>query len=376
MVDPRETQLAELLVDYSVGLEAGENVCLLTDSTQALPLFREVYKTVIVRGGYPYPHVELDPHVGFEGMDYTWMKHASDEQLRHLSRIRFEEMKAMDAYVRIGAPANKVDLAGIDPKRIAMRRRTTKPILDERLRKKWVVTRFPAPSMAQAASMSTEDFADFFYNACLIDWGAQSKIQEGIKEKFESGKVVRILGDETDLYLGIEGRKVKKCIGECQYNQDLQRFEGANMPDGEVYFGPVEDFTHGYIKYTYPYNMQGQKIDGISLTFEHGKIVEFKAETNQKALASLLNTDDGACRLGECGIGTNPGITRFMDELLFDEKILGTVHVTPGNSYEGRGVNKSAIHADIVKDLRPERGGGELQVDGEVVQKNGKWTFI
>jgi aminopeptidase len=148
------------------------------------------------------------------------------------------------------------------------------------------------------------------------------------------------------------------------------------MPDGEVYFGPVEDFTHGYIKYTYPYNMQGQKIDGISLKFEHGKIVEFKADTNQKALASLLNTDDGARRLGECGIGTNPGITRFMDELLFDEKILGTVHVTPGNSYEGRGVNKSAIHADIVKDLRPEHGGGELQVDGEVVQKNGKWTFI
>ena len=376
MVDPRETQLAKLLVDYSIGLEAGENVCLLTDSVQTLPLFREVYRTVIVRGGYPYPHIELDPHVGFEGMDYTWMKHASDGQLRHLSRIRFAEMKAMDAYIRIGAPANKVDLAGIDPERIAMRRRTTKSILDERLRKKWVVTRFPAPSMAQAANMATEDFADFFYNACLIDWGAQSKIREGIKEKFESGKVVRILGDETDLYLGIDGRKVKKCIGKCQYHQDLQRFEGANMPDGEVYFGPVEDFTHGYIKYTYPYNMQGQKIDGIFLRFDHGKIVEFKAETNQKALASLLNTDDGARRLGECGIGTNPGITRFMDELLFDEKILGTVHVTPGNSYEGRGVNKSAIHADIVKDLRLEHGGGELQVDGEVVQKNGKWTFI
>ncbi len=149
MVDPRETQLAELLVDYSIGLEAGENVCLLTDSIQALPLFREVYKTVIVRGGYPYPHVELDTHVGFEGMDYTWMKHASDEQLRHLSRIRFAEMKAMDAYIRIGAPASKVDMAGIDPERIAMRRRTTRPILDERLRKKWVATRFPAPSMAK-----------------------------------------------------------------------------------------------------------------------------------------------------------------------------------------------------------------------------------
>ncbi len=376
MVDPRDTKLAELLVDYSIGLKPGENVCLLTDSIQTMPLLREVYKTIIIGGGYPYPHVELDPHIGFEGMDYTWMKHASEEQLKNLSQIRFNEMKAMDAYIRIGGPANKVDLAGVDPERIALRRRTTKPILDERLRKKWVVTRYPTPSMAQAANMSTEDFAEFFYNACLVDWSEQDKIQERIKEVFEKGKVVRILGDETDLYLSIEGRKMKECIGKCQYNPDLERFEGANMPDGEIYFGPVEDFTHGYIKYTYPYNMQGQKIEGIFLRFEHGKIVEFKAERNQKALDSLLNTDDGARRLGECGIGTNPNITNFMDELLFDEKILGTVHITPGRSYEGHGYNKSAIHADIVKDLRPNYGGGEIQVDGEVVQENGKWTFI
>jgi aminopeptidase len=376
LADPRETKLAELLVDYSIGLEPGENVCLLTDSVQTLPLFSEVYKIIIIRGGYPYPHIALDPHIGFEGMDYTWMKYTSDGQLQHLSQIRFDEMRAMDAYIRIGAPANKVDLAGIDPERIALRRRTTKSILDERLRKKWVATRFPTPALAQAANMSTEDFADFFYHACLIDWNEQNRLQDAIKQRFDRGKVVRILGEETDLYLQIEGRKVKKCVGNCEYNQELQRFEGTNMPDGEIFFGPVEDYTHGYIKYTYPYNMQGQRIDGIFLKFEHGKIVEFTAEKNQKALTALLNTDDGARRLGECGIGTNPGITQFMDELLFDEKILGTVHITPGSSYEGRGLNESAIHADIVKDLRLEYGGGEIQIDGETVQKNGNWTFV
>ena len=375
MVDPRDTQLADLLVNYSVHLKEGENVYLLTDSIDTLPLFTEVYKKAVIAGGNPYPHILLDTQVSYEALDYTFMKHASDKQLKHLSELKLNEMQAMNAYIRIGGPANKQDLAGIDPDRIALRKRTTKPILDERLRKKWVVTRYPTPAMAQAANMSTEDFATFFYSACLIDWTKQAKTQEAIKRTLEKGKVVRILGEDTDLHLSIEGRKVKKCIGKCEYNPDLKRFEGANMPDGEVFFGPVEDFTHGYIKYTYPYNKEGKKIDGIALKFEHGKIVEYKAETNQKALESLLNTDDGARRLGELGIGTNAGITKFMDELLFDEKILGTVHVTPGNSYEGRGLNKSAIHADIVKDLRPEFGGGEIQVDGEVIQKNGKWAF-
>ncbi len=375
MVDPRDIQLAELLVDYSIELKPGENVCLLTDSVQTMPLFREVYRAIIFAGGYPYPHVELDPHIGWEGMDPIWMDCASDEQIRHLSQLRLDEMKAMDAYIRIGGPANKFELAGIDEKRTALRKRITKPILDERLGKKWVTTRYPVPSMAQAARMSTVDFANFFYGACLVDWNEQETLQERIKKRLEQGKVIRILGEDTDLYIGIEGRKFKKSFGKCVYNPDTGKFEGANMPSGELYCGPVEDFTHGHIKYTYPYNKDGKRIEGIFLKFQHGKIVDFKAERNDMALATLLNTDPGAKRLGELGIGTNPNITDFMDELLFDEKILGTVHVTPGRSYKGWGKNESAIHADIVKDLRPEHGGGEIQVDGETIQKNGKWVF-
>jgi len=365
MVDPRDIKLADILINYSIELTKGDNVCLLTDSTQTLPLFLEVYKKVIIGGGYPYPHIFLDPHIGSEGMDPHFMKYASEEQLQHLSPLRLREMQAMDAYIRIGAPANKQELSGIDPRRISMRRKTTKTILDERLRKKWVVTRYPTPSLAQAAGMSTEDFVGFFYNACLIDWEKQEKKQEAIRKRFESGKIVRVLAEDTDLKASIEGRKCTKCFGK------------RNMPDGEIYFAPNETYTTGYIKYTYPYNMQGQVISGIFLKFEKGKVVDFSAEINQKALEALLNTDDGARRLGEFGIGTNEGITRFTSETLFDEKIEGTVHITPGNAYEDSGgLNKSAIHADIVKDLRKEKGGGEIQIDGETVQKDGKWLFL
>ncbi|MDH5451158.1 MAG: aminopeptidase [Candidatus Bathyarchaeota archaeon] len=365
MVDSRDTRLADILVNYSIELNKDDNVCLLTDSTQTLPLFLEVYKKIIIGGGYPYPHIFLDPHIGSEGMDPQFMKYASAEQLRHLSPLRLKEMQAMDAYIRIGGPANKQELSGIDPRRISMRRKTTKTILDERLRKKWVVTRYPTPSLAQAAGMSTEDFVNFFYNACLIDWEKQEKKQEAIRKRFESGKIVRVLADDTDLKVSIEGRKCTKCYGK------------RNMPDGEIYFAPNETYTTGYIKYTYPYNMQGQVISGISLKFEKGKVVDSSAEINQKALDALLDTDDGARRLGEFGIGTNEGITQFTSETLFDEKIEGTVHITPGNAYEDSGgLNKSAIHADIVKDLRKEKGGGEIQIDSETVQKDGKWVFL
>jgi len=253
MVDPRDTRLADLLVNYSIGLKKGENVYLLTDSVDTLPLFLEVYKKIIQDGGNPFSHILLDPHVSYEALDYTFMKHASEEQLKQLSELKLKEMQAMHAYIRIGGPANKYDLAGIDQERIALRKRTTKPILDERLRKKWAVTRYPTSSMAQTANMSTEDFATFFYNACLIDWSEQEKIQEKLRKILEKGKVMRILGEDTDLHIGIESRKFKKCIAKCQFNPDLGRFEGANIPDGEIYTGPIEDFTHGYIKYTYPY---------------------------------------------------------------------------------------------------------------------------
>jgi len=377
MPDPRDVKLAELLVNYSIDLKKGENVYLLTDSVETLPLFLEVYKKIISVGGYPYPHILLDPHLSAEAFDYIWMKYASEEQLHHFSEIKYHEMKAMHAYIRIGGPANKQHLAGISRERIALRQKVTKPILDERLRKKWVVTRYPTPSMAQAANMSTEDFINFYYNACLIDWQQQEQLQEKIKNVFEKGKIIRIIGENTDLRFSIEHRKVIKCYGKCKHLADLGIWEGCNMPDGEIYIAPVENSAEGYIKYTYPYNKEGEIISGIFFRFEHGKIVEYKAEVNQEALKIMLETDEGAKRIGEFGIGTNDGIQRFVNDVLFDEKIAGTVHVTPGNAYEGSGgLNKSAVHADIVKDLRKEYGGGEIQVDGETVQKDGKWTFL
>lgn len=225
--------------------------------------------------------------------------------------------------------------------------------------------------------MSTPDFAEFYYNACLVDWRQQEQLQEKIKNVFEKGKTVRVIGENTDLRFSVEGRKVTKCYGKCVYHPDLGVWMGCNMPDGEIYIAPVETSTEGYIEYTYPYSKNGEVISGIFLRFEHGKIVEYKAEVNNEALKALLETDEGAKRIGEFGIGTNMGIQRFVNEILFDEKIAGTVHVTPGNAYEtSGGLNKSAIHADIVKDLRKGHGGGEIRVDDEVVQKDGEWTFL
>jgi aminopeptidase len=238
-------------------------------------------------------------------------------------------------------------------------------MLTERLTKRWVATRYPTPNLAKTAGMKLKEFEDFFYGACLIDWDKQKQKQMTIKERLKGAKVIQILGAETDLKIGVAGRKLTLCYGK------------KNMPDGELYYAPLETFTNGYIKYTYPYNYNGQKIDGIFLRFKHGKVIYHNAVKNQKALTALLNTDPGSRVLGEAAFGTNEGITKFTGETLFDEKINGTVHITPGNAYpDSGGKNKSANHADIVKDLRPEFGGGEILVDGEVIQKNGKWTFI
>lgn len=363
MQDPRIGKLARLLVNYSIRLKPGENVYLLTDSELGLPLAREVYKEIIIKGGHPYPHLVLDPNVGMGAMDPIFMRYAIADQLSHLSDIALREMQEMDAYIRIGAPENTKDLAGIDPERIVARERATQPILDERLRKRWVVTRYPTPALAQEAGMSISDYEDFLYGACLVNYRRMKREQGVIKERFDNGRLVRIVAPGTDLTFSISGRRGIMCYGL------------RNVPDGEVYYAPVEDSMNGVVSFPYPTIVDGQEVDGVVLEFENGRVVKASASKNEKLLIAKLDTDKGARVVGEFGIGTNYGITRYTKNTLFDEKIGGTIHLALGNAYEGSAPkdvrNKSAIHWDMVVDLREFTGGGKIYLDRRIVQRNG-----
>ncbi|MBS3052703.1 MAG: aminopeptidase [Candidatus Aenigmarchaeota archaeon] len=363
MYDSRVERLADILTGHSTEIKPGDKVYLLTDSTLGLPLFEVVYRKVIERGAYPYPHILLDPNVGFEGMDDAFMRYASDEQLQHMSEIALAEMQAMDAYIRIGAPENTRSLSGIDPKRIAMRQKATASILHERLRKRWVVTRYPTPALAQEANMSLKDYEDFFFGAVLVDYIIMEQQQRSIKTIFDTGSSVKVVATDTDLTFSIAGREGRMSYGK------------HNVPDGEVYYAPVESSANGVVRFTYPAIESGNEVRGVRLTFRDGVVVEATSDTNETFLLGQLDTDSGSRKLGEFGIGLNYGIDRFTGNMLFDEKIGGSIHLALGNAYEGtapEGVrNKSGLHWDMLVDLRESAGGGKLYLDGKVIQENG-----
>jgi aminopeptidase len=224
----------------------------------------------------------------------------------------------------------------------------------------WVGCHYPTAALAQDAGMTLEQFSDFLYGSVLIDWDAERERMTRIKELFDGAEEVRIVGDGTDIRLSLRGREGKVDAG------------GANMPGGEVFYSPVEDSAEGTIVFSeFPGVYAGREVNGISFTFSQGRIVEASADSNEDFLLATLDTDEGSRRLGELGIGCNPGITQHMKNAAFDEKIDGTIHLAVGKSFpEVGGKNESVVHWDIVKDLR---NGGRLEVDGRVVQESGKW---
>ena len=355
-MDPRIKKVAEILVDYSTSVKKGEYVQILTDPA-ARELAVEVYKQVILKGAYP------KIHISFPGTSYLYYKHASEEQLAHFPDVAMDELKKTRAFIYIGAPENSRELTNIDPKRISLRQKTMQPYQAYRVKNtKWVIFYYPTPSMAQDAGMSTEEFEDFVYKASIQDWKAESRRQEKLKAVIDKGKAVRIVGKDTDITFSIEGRKGLKCDGKY------------NMPDGEVFTGPVEDSTNGRIAFSFPSIYAGQEVDGIKLEFKDGKVVKASATKNEALLQQLLKTDDGSMILGEFGIGVNNFIQKHVKNILFDEKIGGTIHLALGSGYpESGSKNNSGIHWDIVKDLRP---GGAVYVDGKIIQKDGKFIGL
>lgn len=352
MHDPRVVSQARILVTYSMAVQPGELV-LIAGEEGARPLALEIYRQVLHAGGHPILRLEPD-----EAQEIL-LREGSQAQLTWVNPISVFQAEQVAAYVSIHAPSNLKAHSNIEPQRIVWARTATAPVREILLRKRWVVTQFPTPALAQEAEMSLAEYEDFLFGAINRDWAALSAALHELKRVLEAGREIRIVGPGTDLTLRVAGRTWIPADGK------------HNMPDGEIFTGPVEDSANGYITFDYPAIYLGKEVDGIRLEFAGGKVVKASATKNEDFLLATLDADAGARYLGELGIGTNFGITRFTRSILFDEKIGGTVHLAVGRSYpETGGQNQSTVHWDMIKDLRR---GGTIYLDGQPIQQDGQF---
>jgi aminopeptidase len=344
-------RLAGILVHHSVKAKKGE-IVRISSGELARPLALAVYREVLRAGAHPLLSV------GFEDAARIFFEEASDAQIGHLPPTRLYEAKRIDADIVIVAPGNTRSLSHIPPKKLADKRKAVKPISEIVLRRvRWVLTNYPTEALAQETDRSLPEYEKLYYRAVNQDWASMAKMFLRAKRILEKSKRVRITGKDTDLSFSIRGRTAIPCAGEY------------NMPDGEIFTAPVESSTEGTIRYEFPAIYGGREVSGIRLTFRDGKVVEASAEKNESILKEMLAADRGARVLGEFGIGANAGVTSFTRDILLDEKMGGTIHLAIGRSYpESGGRNDSAVHWDMIKDLRME---GELYLDGRPVLRTG-----
>jgi aminopeptidase len=368
MSDIRTEKLAELLVGYSVAVRPGDRVVIRGDVVGA-PLMDALYKRILQAGGHPF----LVP--ALPEQEELFYRYASDEQLGYIhSPIRMI-YETYDVIISIMAEANTKALSRIDPQKMVLHQRAytelSKKFLERAAKKelRWAVTLFPTEGYAQEADMCLSDYEDFVYQACMPDvedpvryWTKVSQEHGRVIQWLHGKKDVHIIGPETDLKLSIEGRPFINC--DCH----------LNIPDGEIFTGPVEDSVEGHVAFSYPAIFQGREVSGIHLWFEKGKVVKATADKNEEYLLKTIDTDAGARYVGEFAIGTNKGIQQFTRQILFDEKISGSFHMALGSGYpESGSKNESAIHWDMICDLRQ---GGEIRVDGELLYKNGEFKIL
>ncbi|HLD42444.1 MAG TPA: aminopeptidase [Candidatus Nanoarchaeia archaeon] len=356
MIDEREKKLAHIFVNHSLTVKKGD-IIKITCGIEAKSLVLETCRLILEKGAIPRVDVDLP------GFAYTFFKHAPPEVLTTYPKIADYEARNVDGMIRISCDRNTREMSSINPKKQAERRLVTKEISEITLKKdNWVIFDYPTEALAQDAEMSLEEFEDFVYGACLVDYDEMSRKEDILKEVLDKGNDVHIVGKNTDLRFSIKGREGIKCCGN------------RNIPDGECFIAPVETSTEGHIEYDFPAIYGGREVDGVRLEFKEGKVVKATAKKNEAYLNEMLNIDKGARYLGEFGWGINYGIKKFVKQILFDEKIGGTIHLALGMAYkQGGGVNDSALHWDMIKDLRKE---GAVYVDGKCIMKEGKFTIF
>lgn len=366
MPDPRIQKLAQVMVHYSLGIKPDQKVYLQTTPVAHefnLAFFEESLKagahvTFAIDGAY-YP-----------GAQEIFLKHASKKQLEFVSPVRKLMIETFDARMVVEADINTRELAGIDPKRIAAWRNANAPLFKKMLKRiesgqlRWCLTVYPTEAMAQEANMSLSDYSEFVYEAGMLNakdpvklWRAEAKKQQKLIKWLKGKNKVTLKGEHIDLSLSIKGRNFIDSAGH------------QNFPDGEIFTSPVENSVNGWVRFKYPAIFDGQEIEDIELWFENGKVVQEKAARNRELLTAQLNTDKGARTLGEWGIGTNYNIKKFTKNMLFDEKLGGTIHLAMGLGFEeAGGKNTSGLHWDMLCDMAKS----EIVIDGKLFYKNGK----
>ncbi len=353
-MDPRISKLAYTLVHYSTRIEKNERVLISYSGASAKPLVKEIIREVYRAGAYPYIEI-IDNEINRE-----IILGCSQEQLNFMREYEMVQMKGMDAFIGIRCPDNISELSDIPADIMNLYSKAVRPVQDYRVSDtKWVVLRYPNASMAQLSNTSMDQFENFYFDVCNLDYSKMSDAMDSLVSLMNNTDIVRITAPGTDISFSIKGIGAVKCDG------------GRNIPDGEVYSAPRRFSVNGHITYNTPSSYQGYTFENIRFEVKNGQIVEATANDNTR-INKLLNTDPGARYFGEFALGVNPYILHPMNDTLFDEKISGSIHFTPGRCYEmAYNGNISSIHWDLVLIQREEYGGGEIWFDDKLIRKDG-----
>jgi len=374
MSDPRINKLAKLLVNYSTEVQEDDLVAIIA-LPNATPLVKEIYREVLSCKAHPYV-LPTAGHIisGFEDFEYIFFKEASEKQLKHINLFAKMITEEFDVRIVIKSEENTHILSNIEPERISMRSDIYSELIKISLKRsasgefRWMFTNYPTQAYAQDADMSLEEYSNFLFKSTFCDtddpvseWKNIHKQQQAFVDWLKGKEEVQIKGPNADLTLSIKDRVFINAAGK------------VNMPCGEIYTGPVEGSANGWLHFTYPAIYRGKEVDGIKLEFEKGKVVSASAKKNNDYLQTMIDTDEGSRYIGEFAFGTNMGITDFIKNTLFDEKIGGTIHIALGAGYPETGSkNESAIHWDMICDMR---NGGQVFVDGELFYESGEFMI-
>lgn len=357
-IDLRTQKLAQLAVKRCVNTKPGD-VVIISGNESSILFMTELYKAVILTGAHPIVKFTLP------GTSDFFYKYANKQQLEKFPDILMDTLKKANKYIGISSTSNTRELAKANNFKIIKRDKINKPIVDyicnnkKNIMKRCTIA-YPCPALAQEAEMSINDYEKFVYEACLQNWDKIEKSMNKILKKFQKGKKVHLIGKNIDLKFEIKGEKAKS---------DL---DGDNMPMGEIFMAPIKESVNGWVQFEYPSVEGGKEVTDIYLKFKNGKVIEFNSSKNKDFLEKMLNTDENAKYIGEFGIGCNLKIKKYTKNLLFDEKMSGTIHLALGIAYkENGGGNDSAIHWDLVKDMTKAK----IVLDGKIIQENGNWKI-